>query len=146
MWKTVPLNDKNSAWRPILGKKGAPYPDLNALFSVFCPDCEETNKLGSYSVEKPENFSGIKAQKFSLTLGALTFHHIFGVHSPKCPPPFYARLDPRKRFQDLVMVKAIRNSAIQLSEAKKCCDNHRKLKEILVFSFKVLEQKSLIAS
>ena len=29
---TAPLHDENSAWRPIFGKKGAPYPDPNALF------------------------------------------------------------------------------------------------------------------
>ena len=27
-----PLHDENSAWRPIFGKKGVPYPDPNALF------------------------------------------------------------------------------------------------------------------
>ena len=28
-----PLHYENSAWRPIFGKKGAPYPRPNALFS-----------------------------------------------------------------------------------------------------------------
>ena len=27
-----PLHDENLAWCPIFGKKGAPYPDPNALF------------------------------------------------------------------------------------------------------------------
>ena len=28
---TAPLHDETSAWRPLFGKKGTPYPDQNAL-------------------------------------------------------------------------------------------------------------------
>ena len=67
---TPPLHDENSAWRPILGKKGAPYPDPNALFfSCFVL-----------------NFESIKAQKFLRAFGALSFHYIFGAHSANRPP------------------------------------------------------------
>ena len=34
-----PLQDENSAWRPIFGKKGSPYPYPNALYFVFCSEC-----------------------------------------------------------------------------------------------------------
>ena len=69
-----PLHDENSAWRPIFGKKGAPYPDPNALFFEFCSECGETYNL--YGVIKLKNqiiFSEKRPRNFCAPSARLPF-------------------------------------------------------------------------
>ena len=80
-----PFTMKTKLWRPLFGKKSAPYPDPNALFSMFRFECGETLKLRRYSEEKPENFIERSPKSFARLRRA---HFSFSFWRPlsKLPP------------------------------------------------------------